>query len=222
MHKTETENEEWEYWFNRLEDAAPQETMQIRIKSSLYETALMFYNIVVDLSWALCYVCGEFACTVDGKRVSLDEMKPIEEAYKILRSAERNVASPTAEDNPFDYLRITAPEYMPAIDCVTDFWNAFSNTPVRRIYNYCKHKGKPIYKESPELSESRFLGMYYQHKTGEKTQLSSDTRDVQMKLSLTDEIQQLKDFDDEMLFPYIQNLLRIIEDINKPSSFLVT
>ena len=54
------------------------------------------------------------------------------------------------------------------------------------------------------------------------TQLASDIRDVQMELSLTDEIARLKEFDDEMLFPYIQKLIGIIEKTINPSPFLVT
>jgi hypothetical protein len=222
MHKTETEGEEWEYWFNRLEDPKLQEIFELKIKSTLYESALMFYNIVVDLSWALCYICCEFACTVKGKRISIDGMKSIEEAYEILRSAERNVTSPTAENNPFDYLKKIAPEYIPAIDCITDFWRGFSDTPIRKTYNYCKHKGKPVYKELAAYQEPRFLGMYIQDNSGKKTQVSSDIRDVQMELSLVDEIIRLNEFDDEILFPYIQKLLQTIEDIIKPSPFLVT
>lgn len=222
MHKTETTGDEWNYWFNHFEDAQIQEVFETKIKSTLYESALMFYNIVVDLSWTLCYVCGEFACTVEGERVSVDGMKPIEEAYKILRSAERNVTNPTAENNPFDYLKRVAPDYAPAIDCIIEFWNGFSDTSIRKIYNYCKHKGKPVYTELETHQGPKFLGIYVQDKSGRKTQISSDIRDVQMKLSLMDEIARLKAFDDEVLFPYIQKLLRIIEGIKKPSPFLVT
>ena len=222
MHQTETTGEEWDYWFNRHDDDKLQEVFETKIKSTFYESALMFYNIVIDLSWTLCYVCGEFACTVDGKRVSIDGMKPLDEAYKILRSAERNVTSPTAENNPFDYLKKMAPEYIPAIDYVIEFWNAFSDTPIRKIYNYCKHKGKPVYTELAAHQEPRFMGIFVQGENGKHTRLSSDIRDVQMELSLSNEIARLKEFDDNVLFPYIQELLRIIESIIKPSPFLVT
>ncbi len=222
MHKTETTGEEWDYWFNHFADAELQEIFETKIRATLYESALMFYNIVVDLSWMLCYVCCEFACTVEGERVTIDGMKSIEEAYKILRSTERNVTNPTAETNPFDYLKKMAPEYAPAIECIIDFWNAFSDIPIRRIYNYFKHKGKPIYKELACRQEPRFFSVYVENESGNMTQLASDIRDVQMELSLTDEIARLKEFDDEMLFPYIQKLIGIIEKTINPSPFLVT
>ena len=222
MLKTETTGEAWNYWFNHCADAETQEIFETKIRTTLYESALMFYNIVVDLSWTLCYVCCEFACTVEGERVTIDGMKSIEEAYKILRSTERNVTSPTAANNPFDYLKIMAPNYAPAIDCIIDFWNAFSDTPIRNIYNYCKHKGKPIYTELASHQEPRFFDLYVKDENGKTTQLASDIRDVQMELSLTDEIARLKAFDDEVLFPYIQKLIGIIEATIYPSPFLVT
>jgi len=222
MYETENENSEWDHWFKRMDDTRLQEMMQVKMKSTFFETALMFYNIVVDLSWTLCYVCCEFACSVDGARVLIEGMKPIEDSYKILRSAEKNVTSPTAEDNPFDYLKESAPEYSKAIDCIVNFWNNFSTTPIRHIYNFVKHRGKPVYKEFLNFNQPRFFGLYFQKSNDEKVQLTSDVRDVQFELSLNEEIQRLKEFDDDLLFPYIKNLLEIIEDIIKPSPYLVT
>ena len=221
MHKTETNGVEWNYWFNQFDDTTLQEIAEIKFRTIFFESALMFYNIVVDLSWTLCYVCAEFACAVDKERVSMDGMKPIEEAYKILRSAERNVTSPTAENNPFDYLLKMSPDYSPAIEFIIDFWNAFGDSPIRKTYNYCKHKGKPVYTELVHHQEPRFFGLSFQDKSGTMTQFSSDIRDVQMELSLNDEITRLKEFDEEVLFPYVQTLLRILEGIIKPSPFPV-
>ena len=222
MHETENENGDWDHWFKRKGDARLQEMMQIKLKSTFYESALIFYNIVVDLSWTLSYVCCEFACSVDGERVPIDGMKPIEESYRVLRSAERNVTSPIAEENPFIYLKKSAPDYARVVDYIVDFWNEFSVSPIRQVYNYLKHKGKPVYKEFLTFNEPRFFGFYFQTSNGEVKQLSSDIRDVQMELSLSDGIKCLRDFDDELLFPYIKNLLEIIEDVIKPSPYLIT
>jgi len=222
MHKTETENEEWNYWFNPIDDPKTKKMAQLRFLSSIYETALMFYNIVVDLSWTLCYVCVEFACTVDGQRVSLDGMMPIEESYKRLRVAERNVTNPTADENPFEYLKSRSRDYSEAIDLIVEFWKSFGDSPVRKIYNYMKHKGKPIYKEYSALDNVRFFNMYVQHGSNNPVQIASDISDVQMELSLTEEIERLYSFDDEILFPYIQRLLQILEETIKPTPFLLT
>ena len=73
--------------------------------------------------------------------MNISGMKPIEEAAELLRSAERNVTSPTAEENPFAYLKMMCPEFSPAIEQIVEFWNKFSSTEIRKRYNFCKHKG---------------------------------------------------------------------------------
>ena len=74
-----------------------------------YESALMYYNIVVDFTWTLCYVSAEFAISNSSNRVDFEGCKPIEEAYRLLRTAENYVTSPTAESNPFGYLQKMCP-----------------------------------------------------------------------------------------------------------------
>lgn len=143
------------------------------------------------------------------------------EAATLLRSAERNVTAPTAENNPFEYLRMMCPEFIPAFDQIIDFWNAFSDSEIRKRYNFCKHKGRPAYQEIEDLSSGRVMGFYVQNKdTGEKTQMASDIADVRYSFSLEDAIAQLVDFDDNKLFPYIRKLIDTIEDILKPSPMI--
>ena len=143
------------------------------------------------------------------------------EAATLLRSAERNVTAPTAENNPFEYLRMMCPEFIPAFDQIIDFWNSFSDSEIRKRYNFCKHKGRPAYQEIEDLSSGRVMGFYVQNKdTGEKTQMASDIADVRYSFSLEDAIAQLVDFDDNKLFPYIRKLIDTIEDILKPSPMI--
>ena len=231
MEKTETKDNEWDYWFNRLSDSTNQYMIQLELMSTFYEVALFYYNIVVDLSWTLCYVCTEFSCEVDGKRVSSEGMKSIEDACKILRTEENIVRGPAnpakkpakgsdKEDTPYEYFKKTIPEYIPVLEFITDFWNKFCGTPIRTTYNYCKHKGKPIYKELAD-QEERFNKIYIKE-YDTQTQIPSDIRDIQLKLSIFEEIERLKAFDDEKLFPYISELLILLEDIVQPSTFLVT
>ena len=143
------------------------------------------------------------------------------EAATLLRSAERNVTAPTAENNPFEYLRMMCPEFIPAFDQIIDFWNAFSDSEIRKRYNFFKYKGRPAYQEIEDLSSGRVMGFYVQNKdTGEKTQMASDIADVRYSFSLEDAIAQLVDFDDNKLFPYIRKLIDTIEDILKPSPMI--
>ena len=100
----ETETQDWKHWFKPLENEDSNDYARFFFKSHFYETALFYYNAVVDISWALCYVATEFACSQKGCRVSINELKTIEEAADLLRASERNVTSPTAENNPFIYL----------------------------------------------------------------------------------------------------------------------
>lgn len=220
MHQTETDK--WDYWFNPLEDDDLQKAFQYKLIASFYETALMFYNIVIDLSWTMCYVSAEFACTAKGQRMTFGGMMPIEDAYNLLRNAEKNVTTPTAQENPFAYLKIMRPEFSTAIDLIVEFWNNFSDTPIRNTYNYCKHKGKPAYEEIEALRGPRFMGLYIKKTEGDMMQFPSDISDVQMKLSLEEEIQRLRVFDDERLFPYLQNLIIALEAAINPTPFLLT
>ena len=113
-------------------------------------------------------------------------------------------------------------EFSEAVDLIVEFWKSFSDSAVRKIYNYMKHKGKPIYKECSAIDNIRFSNMYIHRGSGNLVQIASDISDVQMELSLTEEIARLYSFDDEVLFPYIQKLLQVLEETIKPTPFLVT
>lgn len=214
----ETETDDWNHWFNPVDDSTAEEAFHLIYRSHFYETALFYYNAVVDISWTLCYVAVEFACSKKGVRVNITGMKPIEDACELLRSAERNVTSPTAEENPFEYLKMMCPEFIPAIDQIIDFWNTFSATDVRKRYNFCKHKGRPAYSEIEKLRPGRLMGIYVENKmSGEVTQIASDIGDVKYEFSLEEAIQELQEFDDNVLFPYLKKLIETIEGILDPS-----
>lgn len=216
MHETETED--WNHWFTPIDDKNATEAFRLIFRSHFYETALFYYNAVVDISWTLCYVAIEFACSNKGIRVDISGIKPIEEAAELLRKAEGNVTSPTAENNPFSYLKLMCPEFEPVIDHIISFWNTFSSSEIRKRYNFCKHKGRPSYNEIERLSAGRVMGFYVKNKTnGQITQVVSDPRDVQYSFSLEDAISELREFDDRTLFPYIKKLIDTVEAILQPS-----
>ena len=51
LRKTQEDN--WDYWFNPIEKPDVQKAMELTFKAELYETALINYNILVDLSWTI-------------------------------------------------------------------------------------------------------------------------------------------------------------------------
>ena len=218
MH--ETENDDWSHWFEAVDNPTNQQAFELIFRSYFYESALTYYNIVVDLSWTLCYLSVEFALSQSGQRVDFGGIMTIEEAYDLMRHAENNVTNPNAESSPFVYLKNMCPEFATAIDMIINFWNEFSHSNIRQRYNFCKHKGKPAYTEIEALRGDRLMGFYVQHGDGSPIQIPSDIRDVQLTCSLNDSIDELKVFDDEKLFPYISNLLTELERVLKPSPFV--
>lgn len=219
----ETETDDWSHWFNPVENEKSNEAFKLMFMAYFYETALMYYNIVVDLTWTLCYVSAEFAISNSSNRVDFEGCKPIEEAYQLLRTAENSVTSPTAESNPFGYLQKMCPEYSEAIKIITEFWNQFASSEIRKKYNYCKHKGKPAYDEIEELrGKGRLFELLIKPvDSTEKIEIASDIRDVQWVQSLKDNILELKKFDDEQLFRYVKSLLEELEKIVKPSPMVM-
>lgn len=208
----ETETTDWSHYFSIDNNDTDEET-KIMYKGYLYETALYFYNVVIDVSWTLCYSSLEFACTQNGNRVNTATMSPIDEAYDLLRSVEKNATNPTAKENPFAYLRTLDAEYKDVIDYIILFWEKIKDTELRKKYNYCKHRGKPLYKEQCQFNSTRFFDGYLQHSNGEMIQLVSDVSDVQYKISLEESIEELRMFDDEELFPYIEGLFPLLEKL---------
>ncbi|WP_405345035.1 hypothetical protein [Ruminococcus sp.] len=107
----ETETDDWEHWFKPVENPMAQTAFQHYYRSYFYEAALFYYNSLVDVSWALCYVSVEYACQKQGKFIDISGIKPIEEAFDNLRKIEGNTTSPTAENNPFEYFKLMCPEF---------------------------------------------------------------------------------------------------------------
>lgn len=213
----ETECKDWDHWFIPHNDDKINEAFKLMLKSYFYEAALMYYNILVDLSWTICYLSVEFSMQVEGKRIDFDGLKSIEEATALLRKAENLTTAPTADTNPFEYLKRMSPQFEVAINLITAFWNNFSDSSIRKKYNYCKHKGKPCYLELESLSKGSPFAMYVQLQGVPSFQIPSAIQDIQLKFSLEDSICELLDFDNNMLFPYLRSLISNLENIINPS-----
>lgn len=213
----ETETHDWNHWFKEIENKKANKVSELMFTSYFYESALTYYNIVVDLSWVLCYVSVEYACFQKEKRVKFSGVKSIDEAVELLRIAEKNVTTPTAENNPFEYLKTMNPDFSNAIDLIIAFWNQLNPTAIRSRYNYCKHRGKPAYSEIEELRDGKLNEVYLTElSTGIESQIASNITDVQLHCSLKEGIEVLVKFDDEVLFPYIRELINELERVLQP------
>ena len=105
-----------------------------------------------------------------------------------------------------------ASQFSPAVDLIVEFWKNFSNSNIRNLYNYIKHKGKPIYREIEEFRGGKAMRLLIN-----KQEYPSDIRDVQKIVGLKQGIDELIHFDDNILFPYIQNLLELLNTAVDPS-----
>lgn len=215
MHRTE--GIDWNHEFNHIEDKSERQYFELEYKAHFYEAALIFYNIVVDLSWTLCYISAEFAVSEKEQRVSFDGFKSIDEAWRLLRDAEEEVRNSSSGKKRFESQKKMYPEFSTAIDMVMEFWKEFGCSDIREKYNYCKHRGKPLYSEIEGLKGPRFMNLYLHDNMGNRIQCASEQQDVQFRFGLEDSISELHDFDDDKLFPYIFALFSELEHVVNPS-----
>lgn len=216
----QTDTKDWSYWFAPSDIENANRFFKLTLTANFFEAALMFYNVVVDLSWTICYLAAEFALYKGGTTIDLSKMTSIEDSVKIIRDAEKNVTSPTAETTPFIYLKQMNTEYEKAIGLITEFWGNFANSNLRQTYNFIKHKGKPLYNEIDEIDNTRLFSFFQKNLDGNEIRMVSDIRDVQYKISLTETIKELFDFDEKVLYPYIAELFSTLEEILKPSPLI--
>ena len=220
LKKTEEDN--WDYWFNRVDDEVTQKVIELTFKAQMLETALINYNILVDLTWTITYVSAEYVLykfDKDGNVTNVDEiigMHTIEKSLEMLRKAENGVNTPHAEGNPFQYLKVMRPEFSDAIDLIVAFWKEFSESNIRNIYNYIKHKGTPCYKEIEALRDTRFFNLIIG-----KESYPTDIRDVRNVLSMDELIEELRKFDDEKLYPYVVGLIEKLKIAVDPSPMII-
>lgn len=213
----ETETDDWNHWFelDEKDKIDKQEIFELLYMERMFECSLMYYNIIVDLSWTLCYVSVEYVLYEKGKKININELMNIEDAYNTMRKAENLVSNPNGEDNPFKYLKKMCPEFEKAINLIVDFWKMFSETNIRNLYNFIKHKGRPLYEEEEKFKGAKAINLIIKNES-----CPTDIRDIQKRVSLKKSIAELKKFDDIVLFPYIKNLFELLEEAVNPSPFV--
>ena len=143
-------------------------------------------------------------------------MHTIEKSLEMLRKTENGVSTPHAEGNPFQYLKVMRPEFSDAIDLIIAFWKDFSESKIRNIYNYIKHKGTPCYKEIEALRDTRFFNFVIGNES-----YPIDIRDVRKVLSIDELIDELRRFDDEKLYPYVVDLIDKLKNSVNPSPMII-
>lgn len=220
--------EEWEKWINPSTNSDTEKAAEFNdyvryfYKAELYETALINYNILVDLSWTITYVSAEFMLykfDSDGNITNAEEvhgMHPIDEAIEMLRKVENGTIAPSAEGSPFVYLKTIAPKFENAVDLIIKFWNEFSNSEIRSLYNFIKHKGKPLYSEQNSHRSNRIFDLIMGNE-----KYPSDVRDVQKEVSIEQGIEELIRFDNEQLFPYVDKLITELRKAVNPSPMVM-
>ena len=170
----------------------------------------------------MTYVSAEYVLYKfdnEGNVTNADEiigMHSIEKSLDMLRKTENGVSTPHAEGNPFQYLKVMRPEFSDAIDLIVEFWKEFSESKIRNIYNYIKHKGTPCYKEIEALGDTRFFNLIIG-----KESYPTDIRDVRKVLSIDELIDELRKFDDEKLYPYITGLIEKLKVAVDPSPMII-
>ncbi len=209
----ETETDDWDHWFTS--DEKHHNIFELIYKSHFLEASLFFYNVIVDLSWTLCYVSAEYVLYEKDKTIDFSGMLPIEEAYAALRTAENLVTNPNCPNNPFAYLKNMCPEFTTAINLIIDFWHDFADSKIRKLYNFIKHKGKPNFQEIEAYKSGKVLGLTINNK-----EYPTDIREVQKEIGLCQTIHALHDFDDNILFPYIKELMYQLEQVIEPSPII--
>lgn len=205
MFLCQVDNGAWDYWYGTFNDERKDKMVQVEFNSTFLETAILYYNIIVDLTWVLCYVSAEFAGYKRGTALQLEEINLIQETKDIIREMEKLVSNPSTEDNPLNYLKIRCSEYAAAIELVYDFWKGFADSDVRKLYNFIKHKGKPQYIELYQYTVKKIFSF----RKGDK-EYPTDANDVKLEISLYKTVELLKDFDDKILFPYCDKLIGLL------------
>ncbi len=213
----QTDGENYKDWLFSTGNANADCGIQNTWKSYFYEAALMYYNILVDLSWVLLYLSAEYVCYQDDCAVKFESVKSIGEAMELMRSAEGLVAEPLCATNPIGYIKKMCPKLDKAVQMTIDFWKEYKDSPIRHLYNYCKHRGKPAYAEIIRFKGPKIANFTRPKDDGSMTQVAFDTRDVRLKVSLEKSIEELAAFDDEKMFPYLHDLISELEKIVQPS-----
>ena len=137
---SEADSIDWECWLKCNLSEKTLEKEKLLYQTFFYETALIYYNIVVDLSLTFCFMSAMML--IENQTQDSDTIRSIDEVYDFLRSNEDKPAFPTKKYNPFKIMCEKCPEFQKPISIIEGFWDSFKESTIRKAYNFTKHRGK--------------------------------------------------------------------------------
>lgn len=188
---------------------------QFHRQIDFYETALCYYNFLVDYSWQIAYFSYEYVAYV--KTAQIDLTEPIDKgtASAIFKKLEKNISQPLDDENPLVYFSRDN-DFKEIYDLIESFFKTFKDSNIRNNYNKIKHCGNFLYTESYEYTKMPFMCSI--NINGKD--IPSDIRDIQETASLNGSIDELINFDNDVLFPYLVKIIELLKSYLKPSKLV--
>lgn len=199
---SEADSIDWECWPKCNLSGKALEKEKLLYQSFFYETALIYYNIVVDLSLTFCFMSAKLL--IENQTQDSDTIRSIDEVYDFLRSNEDKPAFPTKKYNPFKIMCEKCPEFQKPISIIEGFWDSFKESTIRKAYNFTKHRGKIAYNEIDSILGNRMDAIVQTEASISHIPIYSE--DVGFKKSFREGISELKEFDESILTPYLFTL----------------
>ncbi len=200
-----TETETIKGWFKKTDS----EEMNARLigfkKKYCYELALLYYNAIIDIAWGACYACA-----------TIEKGKLLANSTSIMGANEAEEALRHFERNPYERKAIPSlsrqyPAFSDLFDAFQSFMNKPSTKTVRDSFQFIKHRGVPIYKEEGHIGIPG-IKIHVNDKV-----IATSSSDVRKKLSIGEQAQMLKDFDEKCLYPFIGDFITKLEEVVNPS-----
>lgn len=188
------------------------DVVRLNYNGLFLENMIINYNIVVDLTWIITFLSIEI-CHYEEKfntKFNFNEVNEIKKTKEVIKKIEEMIKSPDSEKSIkyFNYFNSLFNEYIPITTYVKEFWKSFKESEIRGMYNFIKHRGKPEYEEIYKIIGKKF----YSYKC-DGIEYSCDMNDVRKEISLYDYIDELIEFDDNVLFPYCNKLFDMLIDV---------
>ena len=140
-----------------------------------------------------------------------DTIRSIDEVYDFLRSNEDKPAFPTKKYNPFKIMCEKCPEFQKPISIIEGFWDSFKESTIRKTYNFTKHRGKIAYNEIDSILGNRMNAIVQTETNISRIPICSE--DAGFKKSFREGISELKEFDKEILSPYLFTLFNEVATV---------
>lgn len=180
-----------------------------------YESALCFYNFLVDYSWQIAYFAYEYVAYVKNSQIDLTELIDKKTASDTFKKLEKCITQPLNDENPLSYFSRDN-DFKEIYDLIESFFKFFKDSNIRNKYNKIKHCGNFLYTESYEYTKMPFICSI----NIKGKDIPTDIRDIQEKTSLTDSINELINFDNDVLYPYLVKIIELLNNYLKPSKLV--